>query len=356
MNWGNPQAEVNILIGSGGRRNYLVNWFRQALQEMHVPGSVCVIDATSAAPALADADHSTVVPPFASDEYFPTVAELLREWRVGLAFSLNDFEAALWAAHPASPFIPAGVNLIAASSECQALVEDKTAYHKGLASSGLQTPRSLLGSEAYERDALPWDGDVIVKHRFGSGSAGLVRTSSVEWRDELTRAAMRARDRVGGETGSFEDGLDSIVVQQAIDGVEHGLDVVHDFHGRYVTVLARRKLRMRSGETDQAITVPAGPFEALARSLGEVTKHRGLIDTDVIVDQDGVPYVIDINPRFGGGYPFSHVAGARIPQAYLGWHLGLPVPKEFLSYEVGVTAAKTEDIRVARSRVSRSGA
>ncbi|KRF21041.1 hypothetical protein ASG90_01090 [Nocardioides sp. Soil797] len=318
-------------------------------------GTVCVIDASPSAPALADADRFSVVPPFASDEYFPAVAELCAAWGVGLAFSVNDFEATLWATDPSSPFSRGGVNLIAPSLVCQSLVEDKAAYRDAFESSGIRTPVTLIGTDAYGLDGLPWEGDVIIKHRFGSGSVGLARVAQHQWHGQLARTAAGAMDRLGRSVSSLEEGLGNVVVQQAIDGAEHGLDVVHDFDGKYVTTLARRKLRMRSGETDQAVTVSAEPFHEIARLLGGITKHRGLIDTDVIVNPAGVPYLIDVNPRFGGGYPFSHVAGAAIPHAYLAWHTGLAVADEWFSYEVGVTSAKTEDIRVARPAPSSLG-
>lgn len=66
-----------------------------------------------------------------------------------------------------------------------------------------------------------------------------------------------------------------------------------------------------------------------------------------MVDSDGGSYVIDINPRFGGGYPFSHLAGARIPNAYVAWAAGLPVADDWLCSEAGVISGKcVEAVRV----------
>lgn len=344
--------EVNLLIGSGGRRNYLVNWFREAMDEMGIRGTVSVIDATPHAPALADADRAAVVPPFSSGEYFPALESMCKDWNIGLAFSVNDYEATLWASHDRSPFADLGINLIAPSSVCQALVEDKAAYSGAFGSAQVLTPRTLIGTEAVDVGSLPWDGDVIIKHRYGSGSVGLTRAGSNDWLGELQRVAAAATDRFGSPVVSSAEGLENVVVQQAIEGVEHGLDIVHDFDGNFVTALARRKMRMRSGETDQAKTVDVAPFLTLAQQVGAVTGHRGLIDTDVMVDSGGLLHVLDVNPRFGGGYPFSHVAGVRIPHAYLAWHLGEPSQEEWLRYQPGVVSAKTEDIRVARAELT----
>ena len=43
-------------------------------------------------------------------------------------------------------------------------------------------------------------------------------------------------------------------------------------------------------------------------------------DVDVIMNPDNMcPYVIDMNARFGGGYPFSHLAGLDLPRAVVEW-------------------------------------
>ena len=126
-----------------------------------------------------------------------------------------------------------------------------------------------------------------------------------------------------------------MIIQERIDGPEYGLDVVCDLHRDYAGVLARRKITMRAGETDRAESVAPGGLADVARRIAEAVPHAGTIDVDVMVAADDTPYVIDVNPRFGGGYPFSHLAGARIPDAYVAWAAGLPVAEEWLQPEIG---------------------
>ena len=65
---------------------------------------------------------------------------------------------------------------------------------------------------------------------------------------------------------------------------------------------------------------------------------------DVFVDASGDIYVIDINPRFGGGYPFSHVAGARVPECYVAWTLGREPDPAWLRCRPDVVAGKFVEI------------
>ena len=107
------------------------------------------------------------------------------------------------------------------------------------------------------------------------------------------------------------------------DGNEYGLDIISDFDGNYLNTIVRKKISMRSGETDEAVILGDNDEEyRILKELGEkiaaAFKPRGLIDVDVIMNTGNMaPYVIDINARFGGGYPFSHLAGADVPRAYI---------------------------------------
>jgi carbamoyl-phosphate synthase large subunit len=67
--------------------------------------------------------------------------------------------------------------------------------------------------------------------------------------------------------------------------------------------------------------------------------HLGVLDVDVI-EQDGILYVLEFNPRFGGCYPFSHMAGANLPAAYVAWALGMQPDPSWLRVRAGVKCFK----------------
>jgi carbamoyl-phosphate synthase large subunit len=50
--------------------------------------------------------------------------------------------------------------------------------------------------------------------------------------------------------------------------------------------------------------------------------------------------VLEMNPRFGGGYPFSHVAGANLPAALIAWVSGQPINPDWLTIKSDVLSSK----------------
>ena len=73
--------------------------------------------------------------------------------------------------------------------------------------------------------------------------------------------------------------------------------------------------------------------------MSDRTRHIGIWGVDCI-ERDGVLHVLDLNPRFTGDYPFSHLAGANIPRALLALVAGERPRPEDLHCRPGVTGYK----------------
>ena len=77
---------------------------------------------------------------------------------------------------------------------------------------------------------------------------------------------------------------------------------------------------MRNGETDAAEVLldPPHGVAALATEIASHLEMVGNLDIDIIEEPSGAAFVIDLNPRFGGGYAFSALAGYRAAEAVWG--------------------------------------
>jgi carbamoyl-phosphate synthase large subunit len=339
---------TNILISSAGRRNYLVRWFREALASNAVEGRIIVADADPQAPSQIETDLFISLPSIASDEYLPALLKLCDTYQVTFALSVNDFELSAWSRLDRSEFLNLGTQLICLREEAQSLAEDKYTMASSLGKQDILIPPTYLGGDVLRsRDLRDRLGEsIVIKNRYGSGSSGLIFSAQATLDRDLNRAASSVRDLLGALIPNREIALQSLAVQPAIPGIEYGMDVVSDFAEQFAAVLVRRKIRMRGGETDQASSEPAERFNAIGAKIAAAVPHIGLIDTDVIEDPDGRLWLIDINPRFGGGYPFSHLAGADAPSAYVRWSRGLDSAASLLGYKTDVVAAKYQGITV----------
>jgi len=98
---------------------------------------------------------------------------------------------------------------------------------------------------------------------------------------------------------------------------------------------------MRAGETDKAVTVDKPEIREIGFAIGRALRHVANLDCDVL-ERAGKYYVLELNPRFGGGYPFSQEAGVNLPLAILKWLRNESVPAELLVAKPNVASAKCD--------------
>ena len=100
---------------------------------------------------------------------------------------------------------------------------------------------------------------------------------------------------------------------------------------------------MRAGETDQAVSTNDPELIALGLKLTQKLKLFGPMDVDVMID-NGVPKLLEFNPRFGGGYPCSHLAGADFPAKLIAVCKNQTLTPDLNSCPAGVYMFKQDEI------------
>lgn len=328
---------MNVLLTFAGRRNYLVKFFQEALEGR---GRVFAADASESAPALAEADKSFVVPDVTHEDYLDVLLAICKKHQVRLLISLHDLELPLFARERAR-FEDIGTLPVVSSPDVIDVCFDKWATAEFLHRCGLGAPRTYL-SLAEARAALS-QGKVtfplVVKPRWGTGSIGLEYPENDKELELIYQLVKRRLSRTYLAEVSATDLDKCILIQEKLQGQEYGLDVINDLQGQYICTFVKRKLVMRAGETDQAVTVSDPRLEQLGEVIGRELGHVGNLDCDVFVNGDA-RFVLELNPRFGGGYPFSHVAGANLPAAIIAWTEGKEVDPSWFKIEPDVTASK----------------
>ena len=337
---------VTVVIGSAGRRLYLIDWFRRAFESLGVDGRVVVTENDPTSASASYGDLTRIMPKYSDPAFAGALFDLVGELQPQLFISVNDYE--LLHLHVDSDLAEqvrqAGVLVPGVSADWQRGCADKLQMATMLTAIGVSTAPTVAGGDGEGLSALvAGTDDVVVKHRFGSGSSGLAIVPAAKAAEAVAESLLTAPAAAGGAPSA-----DDVVVQPRLSGIEHGVDIVGALRapGELAAVLARRKIRMRAGETDKAVTVDPAPFDSNSVLIAHATGLTGLIDVDMFLDEDGRSTVIDINPRFGGGYPFVHLAGADVPLYCLAQALGRDIGQSWSRYELGVVSAKHESVRV----------
>jgi carbamoyl-phosphate synthase large subunit len=295
----------NIMLSASGRRVALCRALQQALNKLELPGYVIATDLHLNSPAMHVADERVVVPSYRDPACLAFLVNLCREKKIGLIIPTIDPELGWYAKH-ADAFREVGCRINLSAAETIAIGSDKVLTHDWLMQNQFPTVQQTT-YEAFVAGKPPFELPVLVKPRFGSSSIGV---SICRTMDEL-----RAR---GSEK--------NLLVQSIATGEEYTTDLFVDAQGVCRCAVPRRRLETRGGEVSKGITVRCRPVIDLARRVAETLPGAfGVMNIQIFHDPvtDRLA-IIEINPRFGGGYPLSEQAGARMTQWVIEAVLGLP--------------------------------
>lgn len=328
---------MNILFTCAGRRTYLLKYFKE---QLGCNDKIVATDMQLSAPALTAADIKIKVPAVYDPEYIDRTIEICKGYDIKALFSLNDLELPILSANR-DKFQEIGVKLIVSSQEVIDICFDKYRTAGYVESLGLKTPKTFINYEdaldAITKGSLKFP--LVLKPRWGSGSIGIEFVNDIEELQEVYGMLLKKIKKSILATAS--QGEEYILIQEKIEGQEYGLDVMNDLNGCNHGVSVKKKLAMRAGETDKAETVDNPEIRNIGQILGQNLHHIGNLDVDVF-ERDGQYYVLELNPRFGGGFPFSYEAGVNFPKALIQCIEGEEMDDSLLIPKYSMTFAKCD--------------
>ncbi len=330
---------MNILFTCAGRRNYLINYFKEALKEK---GKVVAVDSNLLAPALVDADLGVKVPSIYDENYIAALEKVIKNYDINAVISLNDLELPILAANQ-SRLNSETCKIIVSKDTIIDIGFDKWKTHQFIESVGLNSPMTFIDFEKAKNAITKRELNfpIVLKPRWGSASIGIDFPEN--WEEmELSYQLLKIRlQRTILKQVSQQAWEESIIIQEKVDAQEYGMDILNDFEGNYFGTYAREKIGMRAGETDRAKSVVDENLSRVGKIIGENLRHVGNLDCDVFY-ANGKVHVLELNPRFGGGYPFSHETGINIAQIYIAWLQGIKDVDCYDNYMAGKIFSKCD--------------
>jgi carbamoyl-phosphate synthase large subunit len=308
---------MNILISTVGRRNYIVEYFKAVLKD---DGKVITTNSIADSAGMYAADSSYISPPIVSSLYIPFLLDICKKEKISAILPLFDMDLSAIAFNK-NKFIEAGVFPIVSDYSAIETCFDKFKYPELLKTINILTPKTFTSlDEALEEIEIEnIKFPLVLKPRWGTGS---VSTSVVNDKQDLIYQYNKLSLGLSEtflESPVPEGYINQMIIQEFITGDEYGMDIINDLSGNYIQTFVKKKLGMRSGETDGAITIKNKDYELIGYKIANMLKHIAILDVDFILTPESEVYIIDMNPRFGGGYPFTHQAGVNLPAAIIDW-------------------------------------
>jgi carbamoyl-phosphate synthase large subunit len=313
---------MNLLILSPGRRVEIVEYFKETF---HAAGrKVYTLDMSPYAPALYSGDEFFRIEKDFDhlDKYINDILGICKEKNISVILTLIDPELVLLSDYK-ELFESNGIRLILCDLTFIKQTFDKFGFYNTY--KDIIKLVDTVGSydDAVARlESGEWSFPLFAKLRDGSASIGIKKISNY---------------------ADFEGIKEEkkYIYQPFIDGSEYGIDAYFDMiTGELVSVFMKKKIAMRAGETDKAISVKS---EKVLNEVKKLTNIKGLygpIDVDVFVSKSGEVFINEINPRFGGGHPHAYGCGVNFMQLILNNLEGKKNDPSFNNYKEGIMMLK----------------
>lgn len=288
---GKEDMNYNILVTSAGQRVSLVRAFQQEVKKLNANGKVYTVDINpSLAPACYISDGYQKITHVNHPDYIKELIGICKAKNVKIIVPTIDTEL-LKLAENKEAFLKEGITPIVSSVSFVEKCRDKRLINEFFVESGIEIPKPI----DKQNPSFP----LFLKPYNGSLSKGilLIKDKS-EWLSNY------AKD-------------DKLMCMEYIDpkyNDEFTVDTYYDKNGELKCVVPRKRISVRAGEINKGVTRKNEILECVKSKLSKIEGAVGCLTMQFFLNSATQRIVgIEINPRFGGGYPLSYQANANYP-------------------------------------------
>lgn len=284
---------TNILITSAGQRVSLVKSFQTEIKKRNENGKVYTVDLNPIlAPACHVSDGYKQVPRVTDDGYLDILLSICKEWSIKIIIPTIDTELQILSKHR-DKFLSKGIVPIVSNEEFINACRDKRIINNFFVDKGIDIPKQM----SQDNYTFPF----FIKPYDGSLSKDIFLINSEE---DLT---------------SYHFDNPKLMFMEYIDHDkydEYTVDCYYNKENNLTCVVPRKRIFVRAGEINKGVTHRNEIVGYIKNSLSYIEGAIGCLTMQFFFNQESKRMVaIEINPRFGGGFPLSYLSGANYP----GW-------------------------------------
>ncbi len=295
----------NILITSAGQRVSLVRAFQKELKIIDPQSKVYAVDLNPVlSPACQISDGYQKVERVTHESYIQNLLSICKDWNIKLIIPTIDTELLVLSENE-KLLSEKGIKVVVSSSDFVQKCRDKRIINAFFIEKDIDIPRNIdKQNPVFPLFIKPYDGSL-------SKDTFLINDAS-----ELT---------------DYHFQNPKLMFMEYIDHDlhdEYTVDTYYDKNNELKCVVPRKRIFVRAGEVNKGVTAKNEIVNYIKERLPKIEGAIGCLTMQFFFNRDTKRIIgIEINPRFGGGYPLSYLAGANYPKYLIEEYiLGNPVP------------------------------
>lgn len=281
----------NILISSIGKRVELLREFQIELKRRCPEGKVFGVDMNPAmSPACHLADDSFKICRVTDKDYAERLLEICKANGVRLVIPTIDTELLVLSQHR-EEFLQNGIQIMISDPEFISICRDKRNSDEYFRAHRIKVPDPIDPHHPiFPIFAKPYDGSL---------STNIHVIDSAE---KLTENLLSDPKLM------FMELIDKRLYR------EYSIDLYYGDSGEIKCIVPRERIEIRAGEINKGATRKNGLVDIIKNRMESLKGVRGVLCLQVFYREEEDDVIgIEINPRFGGGFPLSYGAGANYP-------------------------------------------